>query len=35
VWFTQNMLLGTRADMDEIAEAIRKLSQHASELAKT
>jgi perosamine synthetase len=35
VWFTQNMLLGTRTDMDQIAEAIRKLSHHASELAKT
>jgi dTDP-4-amino-4,6-dideoxygalactose transaminase len=32
-WFTQNMLLGTRSDMDQIAEAIRKLSHHAGDLA--
>ena len=35
VWFTQNMLLGSRNDMDQIAEAIRKISHHASDLAKT
>jgi dTDP-4-amino-4,6-dideoxygalactose transaminase len=34
VWFTQNMLLGPRADMDHIAEAIRKIQLHASDLAK-
>ena len=34
VWFTQNMLLGTREDMDQIAEAIQKISRQASELAK-
>jgi perosamine synthetase len=34
VWFTQNMLLGTRRDMEQIAEAIRKIQAHASELAK-
>lgn len=34
VWFTQNMLLGTRRDMEQIAEAIRKIQAHAAELAK-
>ncbi len=34
VWLTQNMLLGPRSDMEPIAEAIRKLQAHASELAK-
>ncbi len=34
VWFTQTMLLGSRTDMDQIAEAIRKIQKHASELAK-
>jgi dTDP-4-amino-4,6-dideoxygalactose transaminase len=32
VWFTQNMLLGPRGDMDEIGEAIRKIKAHAGEL---
>jgi dTDP-4-amino-4,6-dideoxygalactose transaminase len=35
VWLTQTMLLGPRSDMDSIADAIRKLQAHASELAKT
>jgi dTDP-4-amino-4,6-dideoxygalactose transaminase len=34
VWFTQNMLLGPRGDMDQIAEAIRKIHAHAAALAK-
>lgn len=34
VWFTQTMLLGTRADMDDIVAAIRKIHAHAAELAK-
>ncbi len=34
VWFTQTMLLGTRRDMEQIAEAIRKIQAHAPELAK-
>jgi perosamine synthetase len=34
VWFTQNMLLGPRRDMDQIAEAIRKIQKHAAELAR-
>lgn len=29
VWFTQNMLLGTTRDMDDIAEAIVKVKRHA------
>jgi len=32
VWFTQNMFLGTKSDMDQIAEAIRKIEKHAGEL---
>jgi dTDP-4-amino-4,6-dideoxygalactose transaminase len=34
VWFTQNMLLGPRGDMDQLAEAIRKIHANAAELAK-
>ena len=34
VWFTQTMLLGPRSDMDQIAEALRKIQKHAGELAK-
>jgi dTDP-4-amino-4,6-dideoxygalactose transaminase len=32
VWFTQNMFLGTKSDMDQIAGAIRKIKMHAGEL---
>jgi dTDP-4-amino-4,6-dideoxygalactose transaminase len=32
VWFTQNMFLGNKSDMDQIAEAIRKIKKHAGEL---
>ena len=32
VWLTQNQLLGPRADMDEIAGAIRKVQKNAEEL---
>ena len=32
VWFTQNMFLGTKTDMDQIAEVIRKIRTHAGEL---
>lgn len=35
VWFTQTMLLGTRRDMDQIAEAIRKIRNHAGDLARS
>jgi dTDP-4-amino-4,6-dideoxygalactose transaminase len=34
VWHGQSMLLGPRADMDQIAEAIRKIQAHAGRLAK-
>ncbi len=34
VWFTQNMLLGSRVDMDQVAEAIRKIQKYAGDLAK-
>ena len=34
VWFTQNMLLGPREDMEQIADAFRKIQKHAGELAK-
>jgi perosamine synthetase len=32
VWFTQNMLLGTKSDMEEIAGAIRRIQKHAPEV---
>jgi len=34
VWFTQTMFLGPRSDMDQIAEAIRKIQAYAPQLAK-
>jgi dTDP-4-amino-4,6-dideoxygalactose transaminase len=34
VWLFQTLLLGTRSDMDQIAEAIRKVQQHAPALVK-
>ena len=34
VWFTQNMMLGSRSDMEQIAEAIAKIQRHAGELKK-
>lgn len=34
VWYTQNMLLGTKTDMEQIAEAVRKIQAHAGELVK-
>ncbi len=33
-WFLHTVLLGTREDMDQIAEAFRKVHQYASEIAK-
>lgn len=33
VWFSQTMLLGNRTDMDQIAEAVRKIKKHASALS--
>jgi perosamine synthetase len=35
VWFTQTMLLGPREDMDQIAEAIRKIQAHAGRLSSS
>ncbi|MDR2138682.1 MAG: DegT/DnrJ/EryC1/StrS family aminotransferase [Tannerella sp.] len=32
VWFTQNMLLGNRKDMDDIVSAIRKIQENAEKL---
>lgn len=32
VWLFQTMLLGPRSDMDQIAEAVRKIQRHAAEL---
>jgi hypothetical protein len=34
VWFGQRMLLAKRGDMEQIADAIRKIHDNASELAK-
>ena len=34
VWLTQTMLLGPRGDMDQIAEAIRRIQRHAGEVGK-
>ena len=34
VWFFQNMLLGTKADMEHIAEAINKIYKNAAEINK-
>lgn len=35
VWFTQNMLLGPRSDIDDIADAIAKVYENRDELAKS
>jgi perosamine synthetase len=32
VWFGQTMLLGPASDMDDIANAIRKIQKHAGTL---
>ncbi len=34
LWFTQTMLLGSTRDMDQIAEAVRKIQKNAGELKK-
>jgi len=34
VWISQNMLLGTKSDMDDIAAAIEKIHKTAGELKK-
>jgi hypothetical protein len=33
VWFTQTMFPGPRSDMDQIAEAVRKIHAYAPQLA--
>jgi len=33
VWFGQNMLLGTKSDMDDIADAIQKVNENRDKLA--
>jgi len=35
VWFTQNMLLGTKHDMEQIAEAIRKIQKQSAFLVNS
>jgi dTDP-4-amino-4,6-dideoxygalactose transaminase len=35
VWFTQSMLLGTKSDIDDIANAIEKVYENRDELAKS
>jgi hypothetical protein len=32
VWFTQTVLLGSRSNMEQIAEAIRKIQKYAKEI---
>ena len=34
VWFTQNMFIGERQDMEQIADAVRKIQAYAPDLAK-
>ena len=34
VWFFQNMLLGTKEDMNEIAEAVKNISKHSEAISK-
>ncbi len=34
IWFSQNMLLGTKSDMDDIASAINKIHDTAGEIKK-
>ncbi|GAB3009577.1 3-amino-5-hydroxybenzoate synthase [Cyclobacterium sediminis] len=34
VWFSQSMLLGTRKDMEQIAQAIQKIMKYAGDLKK-
>jgi dTDP-4-amino-4,6-dideoxygalactose transaminase len=34
VWFTQNMLIGSRRDMEQIADAVRKIKSNAASLKK-
>ncbi len=32
IWFTQNMLLGERSSMDDIAHAMDKIRKHAGKI---
>jgi hypothetical protein len=34
IWLTQTMLLGPRKDMDDIADAVRKVQAHAGAIAR-
>jgi perosamine synthetase len=34
IWFMQNLLLGTKTQMEQVAEGIRKIRKHSAELAK-
>ncbi len=34
VWLFQSMFLGTKSDMDQIAEAVRKIHDHSADLAR-
>jgi perosamine synthetase len=34
LWLTQNMLLGPKTDMEQIADAIRKIQKYGRQLAK-
>jgi hypothetical protein len=34
LWLSQSVLLGDKRDMEEIAEAMRKVQRHASEIQK-
>jgi dTDP-4-amino-4,6-dideoxygalactose transaminase len=34
LWFTQTMLLGSRFDMEKIADSVRRIQKHAKELKK-
>jgi dTDP-4-amino-4,6-dideoxygalactose transaminase len=34
VWFTQTMLLGSKTDMEQMADAVRKIQKHAGALKK-
>jgi perosamine synthetase len=35
VWFTQTMLLGTRQEMEQIVEGVKKIQKHAAQIAKS
>jgi perosamine synthetase len=35
VWFFQTMLLGSRKEMEQIADAIKKIQKYAAQLAKS